>query len=539
MTKKLKKSAKKKQVAEGEGEDYAWLLKKTSVEAMDAAGSSSKQGLPTPKPTSAITDGGKRLSKKVNLDLPSFCTPIHEDSVTESDAGSTRQNPVVKASLAPDSATESDTVALVKTMGLGKGTVDYCISSPSVSITLGSEDSPASTAPTPNPKRADGLMPSPAFDIAPNPESPQKRNSTWASLFHNNRSLDDNLVLSEWSDGSKDSDPISLSSEDIDVVAEKWGFGLIGYVAGKFPGKGAIDQCCKSWNVKYKLHFHSSGWLLLKFESDADRDAVLRKGPFYIFGRPLLLKVIPEMFDFNDLEISKVPVWVQFPNLPLEFWNVRALSKIGSKLGTPKQADKLTISRERVSYARVLVEVDVTLPLKKEVHITIPCGKQIWQPVRYEFVPKFCTACKAIGHTCDRCPYSKSVDSSLGLNPEKKGKVDSTQARVENKQLVSLPENCIQESSLDLQQIQGQSQAQGIIAASPEQPTSPKNREKSIQVIQSVPGQNSQNQGFTEVTRKGKDKGKKKQGMESNHGLGTTSQNSKGMKKGVNPPIYL
>lgn len=66
-------------------------------------------------------------------------------------------------------------------------------------------------------------------------DSSPKANSTWASLFHSNRELSDDLILSDWVDDNTDT---NLDFEDIDVVEEAWGFGLIGYVAGKFPAKG-------------------------------------------------------------------------------------------------------------------------------------------------------------------------------------------------------------------------------------------------------------------------------------------------------------
>lgn len=347
MGKKSRKLSKAKQDCGDDLEDYAWLLKDKATSSVDAVGSSSNQAVSV-EPSAAPLLQAVEASPLEVLTSPSVsCSLGLEDSVSK---------PI---SVDPVLASDEE-----------------------------NEDADITVSPA----------------VSPN-EGTSGKDKSWASLFQLNRKLKDDLVLSDCVDNNPF---ISLLPDDVDVVQDKWGFGLIGYVAGKFPGKGAIDHCCKSWDVKVKLHFHSSGWLLFRFSSAGDRDSVLRNGPYYIFGRPLLLKIIPDVFDFNDHEISKVPVWVQLPNLPLEFWNTRALSKIASKIGSPKQADRLTIARERVSYARVLVEVDVTKELKEEVTIIAPNGKQILQHIRYEFVPKFCSSCRAIGHLSDRCPYSIS-----------------------------------------------------------------------------------------------------------------------------------
>jgi hypothetical protein len=60
-----------------------------------------------------------------------------------------------------------------------------------------------------------------------------------------------------------------------------------------------------------------------------------------------------KFFDFSSEEMSRVPVWVKFPNLPLCCWSPTCLSKIASVLGKPIQCDQPTSTLCRISYARV------------------------------------------------------------------------------------------------------------------------------------------------------------------------------------------
>lgn len=89
-------------------------------------------------------------------------------------------------------------------------------------------------------------------------------------------------------------------------IEELWGFCLIGYFSGKFPGKSAFEELCKSWGVKHLYQHHDSGWIIFKFMTEEDRQKVLHGGPYIKFKRQLHLKSIPKHFHFNTKEMSIV-----------------------------------------------------------------------------------------------------------------------------------------------------------------------------------------------------------------------------------------
>ena len=113
--------------------------------------------------------------------------------------------------------------------------------------------------------------------------------------------------------------------------------------------------------------------------------------------------------------MSCVPVWVKFPNLPLKCWSPRCLAKIASKLSTPIQSDQLTCSMLRISYARVLVELNLLAELKSSIVINLPNGATLTQPVIYETLPKFCKLCKVLGHKTGACtpPHKPVVEGPV------------------------------------------------------------------------------------------------------------------------------
>lgn len=127
-------------------------------------------------------------------------------------------------------------------------------------------------------------------------------------------------------------------------AAERWWFAILGRGMGSQPYRLCgwpvsrienINGMLSKMGCKVSYSTHENGWLVFKFETEEDLNQVLSEGPYFIFQRPLLLKVMHAFFDFGNEELSKIPVWVKLRNFPLELWNPQALGKILSKIGPP------------------------------------------------------------------------------------------------------------------------------------------------------------------------------------------------------------
>ena len=92
--------------------------------------------------------------------------------------------------------------------------------------------------------------------------------------------------------------------------------------------------------------------------------------------------------------------------------------KICSKLDRPIHMDKLTTQRERVTFVRCLVEVDMEKELVHSTQLHTPEGVEHEQTIYYENLPKYCSHCRVVGHTKENCK-SKSL-------PPKKAAVQVT-----------------------------------------------------------------------------------------------------------------
>ena len=83
------------------------------------------------------------------------------------------------------------------------------------------------------------------------------------------------------------------------------------------------------------------------------------------------------------------------------------MSRVGSTLGVPLFADACTSQQLRISFARLLIEMDITQPLPTEIQVEDASGNNYTQPVVYEWKPPFCASCNKVGHNCSQAQKSK------------------------------------------------------------------------------------------------------------------------------------
>lgn len=194
-----------------------------------------------------------------------------------------------------------------------------------------------------------------------------------------------------------------LTADDFTLNSKKWMNSIIFYVIGQKPTIASVYRFISyNWNhvARPKVYMHDQGYFVICFETAKDLHEILYAGPHMFFGKPTIAKLWTPNFNLHDEVLRTVPLWVKFPNLPLNCWSVDALSRIASVLGEPLCADECTTRQLRISFARVLVDVDVTKELKHSVWVESPDGSQIEQKVIYEWTPPFCKSCNKVGHDC-------------------------------------------------------------------------------------------------------------------------------------------
>lgn len=67
----------------------------------------------------------------------------------------------------------------------------------------------------------------------------------WAGLFNENRSLAKGIKLSKKLN-VKENGRVVLGENHVMKLEDAWGFSLLGYIIGRFPGRAAIETVCES-----------------------------------------------------------------------------------------------------------------------------------------------------------------------------------------------------------------------------------------------------------------------------------------------------
>ncbi|XP_050222191.1 uncharacterized protein LOC126672286 [Mercurialis annua] len=102
-------------------------------------------------------------------------------------------------------------------------------------------------------------------------------------------------------------------------------------------------------------------------------------------------------------ELTSIPIWIHLPGLPWEFWTKEMLSKIGSTCGAPLYCDQCTLSKTKLDFARILVEMEANGEFPNRVILQDERGAQFSQKIDYEWKPQRCEVCKKLGHLSSNC----------------------------------------------------------------------------------------------------------------------------------------
>ncbi|XP_075081949.1 uncharacterized protein LOC142166464 [Nicotiana tabacum] len=209
--------------------------------------------------------------------------------------------------------------------------------------------------------------------------------TTWTGLFNRNRVATNGMSLDyippELVEGSI---IVKLDKGETEKEIDKWKSALIVYVVGDTPRYNYMSKYVQqNWNTVSEpgIYYHEEGYYIVKFQRIAYMNEILYAGPYSINNGPMILKQWTPDFDFNAEFLTELPLWVKFPNLLMSCWSRDLLIRIASAIGVPKYADECTAKQTRISFARMIIEVNVIKALPSEITVMDPSGKTFQQGV--------------------------------------------------------------------------------------------------------------------------------------------------------------
>ncbi|KAF7143115.1 hypothetical protein RHSIM_Rhsim05G0103400 [Rhododendron simsii] len=187
---------------------------------------------------------------------------------------------------------------------------------------------------------------------------------------------------------------------------KKWQSGLVGYFLDRkvsfLTVQSTVFRIWDKFGITDVLS-NDDGFYFFLFNKDDAYKRILDSGPWHIGGRLVVLKKWEPQMSFVKDQLVKIPIWVQFFNVPLEYWTAAGLSYVASAIGRPLYADSVTAKCKRLNYARVCVEIEVGATLPLSFDLRFDNGKEVEIKVKYPWKPLQCLECLVFGHSEAGC----------------------------------------------------------------------------------------------------------------------------------------
>ena len=118
---------------------------------------------------------------------------------------------------------------------------------------------------------------------------------------------------------------------------------------------------------------------------------------------------------YEKESLSTIPIWVRFPKLNVKYWGKKSLTKLVGMPGPVLKVDGATSNKERMFYARVLVDLNITKGFHDSIYYENEHGELVSEPVTYDWKPSWCSKCNQIGHQTDLCKADSIKPSIPGV----------------------------------------------------------------------------------------------------------------------------
>ena len=168
----------------------------------------------------------------------------------------------------------------------------------------------------------------------------------------------------------------------------------------------------------------------------------MEKGPWLFAGQYMVLRKWRPGLPLSKANLNRIPVWAKFHNVPIELWTEAGLSHIASAVGLPLYADATTKACSRISFARICIEVDASVPLVEEFEVEMQqedsTSTLVTISVSYQWRTPICELCQVFGHVTSSCapPIQHSTAGPLAQTLENSNQLDQSGVEEDRWQLV-------------------------------------------------------------------------------------------------------
>lgn len=203
-------------------------------------------------------------------------------------------------------------------------------------------------------------------------------------------------------------------------------FAAIGRFLGKRPLLEWVEERARGWNLSSPctVSLTKKGNFIFRFNSEMDRDHLLSLSPLTMDQKRI--KLLPwHPGQDEDEWPSIVPIWIRFMGLPYHCWSKDILYSLANSIGKPIKLTDITSSQRSLTYARLLVNIDLSKPRSHSILVNLEGEKELEIQVVHKNSP--CSNCVAFGHSISTCPFCPTkIPQPASPNSSAQGRIAPT-----------------------------------------------------------------------------------------------------------------
>lgn len=202
----------------------------------------------------------------------------------------------------------------------------------------------------------------------------------------------------------------------IDTISRPWREELVIKLLGKHLSYKAMREKLRAlWHLKggYKVMDVGFDYFMVKFDNQEDRKKVVCGGPRMMHDHYLAVKEWSPLFDLCEASLGHTLVWIRFSSLNMMYFAESIIRIMAEAMGKLIKVDLVTRSMDKGRFARVYVEMDLSLPIIDEVWIN-----DHWHWVELKSLHLICSKCGCFGHVswnCNLVSYQPPKGTSQAL----------------------------------------------------------------------------------------------------------------------------